>query len=74
MTDAAGAELESGSKIVTDAPPQANTLVTTLDVSALLAKYGPRDVLTWLEWRDRRSKSAELWRHVADGEESYVSR
>ncbi|GAQ87341.1 beta-mannosidase [Klebsormidium nitens] len=74
LTDAAGTELKSGSETVTDAPSQANACVTTLDFSAALAKYGPRDLLVWLEWRDRREQARELWRHVADVGESYASR
>lgn len=74
LTDAAGSELESGSESVTDAPSQANTCIKKLDFSAALAKHGPRDLLVWLEWRDRRMDARELWSHVADPGESYVSR
>jgi hypothetical protein len=74
LTDADGTELASGSETVTDVPSQADACITTLDLSAALAKFGARDLLVWLEWQDRRKETQELWRHVADAGESYVSR
>lgn len=74
LTDAAGRELESGSETVTDVPSQANACISTLDLLAALETFGARDLLVWLEWQDRRKEARELWRHVADAGESYVSR
>jgi hypothetical protein len=51
-----------------------NACISTLDLSAALENFGARDLVVWLEWQDRGKEARELWRHVADAGESYVSR
>ena len=51
VTSVAGQEISSGSLPVS-IRAQANQLVTELDLQALIERYGPRDLLLWLELVD----------------------
>lgn len=59
LTSAAGDPIAEGSRGV-QAPPSANTLVETLDLSRHLAAHGPRDLILGMELADGPARSSNL--------------